>query len=78
MTDAAIRRLVASERGQAGLDRIVDLAHRHLGLDLVYVAELIGDRLLFRAVAGDSDTFNVALDGGASSEGTYTRLLVEG
>jgi EAL domain-containing protein (putative c-di-GMP-specific phosphodiesterase class I) len=77
MTQEAIRRLMAIDKGQVGLDRIVDLAHRHLGLDLVYVAELNADELLLRAVAGDTDSFNVPLDGGAS-DGTYSRLLVEG
>jgi EAL domain-containing protein (putative c-di-GMP-specific phosphodiesterase class I) len=78
MTQEAIRRLMATEKGQVGLDRIVDLVHRHLGLDLVYVAELVADKLLFRAVAGDTDSFDVALDGGGPSDGTYSRLLVEG
>jgi EAL domain-containing protein (putative c-di-GMP-specific phosphodiesterase class I) len=78
MTQEAIRRLMAVDKGQVGLDRIVDLAHRHLGLDLVYVAELTVDHLLFRAVAGDTDSFRVTLDGGGPSDGTFSRLLVEG
>ena len=78
MTEEPIRRLMATEPGQVGLDRIVDLAHRHLGLDLVYIAELTADRLLFRAVASDTDSFNVAVGDGGLSDGTYSRLLVEG
>jgi EAL domain-containing protein (putative c-di-GMP-specific phosphodiesterase class I) len=78
MTQEAIRRLMAFEKGQVGLDRIVDLAHRHLGLDLVYITEMTGGELLFRAVAGDTQSFNVTLDEGRPWDGAYSRLLVEG
>jgi EAL domain-containing protein (putative c-di-GMP-specific phosphodiesterase class I) len=78
MTQEAIRNLMATEPGQMGLDRIIDLAHRHLGLDLVYVAELTADQLIFRAVAGDPDSFHITLDRGGPSDDTYSRLLVEG
>ena len=75
---AAIRNLVAIEEGRVGLDRIVELAHRHLGLDLVYVAELTADTLLFRAVAGNTALFNVKLHDGVPADKTYSQLLVAG
>jgi EAL domain-containing protein (putative c-di-GMP-specific phosphodiesterase class I) len=78
VSQEAIKSLMASEKGQVGLDRVVDLAHRHLGLDLVYITELTADELVFRAVAGDTDSFNVTLDDGRPSDGAYSRLLVEG
>jgi len=78
VTQTAIHDLVAIERGRVGLDRIVELAHRHLGLDLVYVAELTPDTLLFRAVAGNTALFDVKLNDGVPVDGTYSQLLVEG
>ena len=73
-----IRRLMAPEKGPTGLDRIVDLAHRHLGLDFVYIAELTDGQLIFRAAAGDGHSFGVAVDESRPSEDSYSRLLVEG
>ena len=73
-----IRRLAADERGQVGLTRVVELAHRHLDLDLVYIAELTPTSLLFRAVAGDGTSFGIRLNDGISSQGTYSQLLVGG
>jgi EAL domain-containing protein (putative c-di-GMP-specific phosphodiesterase class I) len=78
VTPTAAQNLVTNETGRIGLDRIVELAHRHLGLDLVYVAELTGERLLVRAVAGNTSLFNVKLHEGVPADRTYSRLLVEG
>ena len=64
--------------GRVGLDRVVELAHRHLGLDVAYVAELTGGRQVYRAIAGDSASFNISLDEGPPLEATYCRRLVAG
>ncbi len=71
-----MRNLIAIDKGRVGLDRVVELAHRHLGLDLVYIAELTAGKLLFRAVAGDTASFDVRLDNEFPADATYSQLLV--
>ncbi|MGP0004648.1 MAG: EAL domain-containing protein [Acidimicrobiales bacterium] len=73
-----IRGLLGLEQGRVGLDRVVELAHRHLGLDVVCIAELTGGMQRFRAVAGDAASFNVALGAEQATDATYSRLLVAG
>ena len=69
--------LVRAEEGD-GLERVVELAHRHLGLDVVYVAELARGKRICRAVAGDAASFGFILGEGPSLESSYSQLLVAG
>ncbi len=71
-------RKTADIDGQVGLTRVVELAQRHLGLDLVYIAELTSGSLVFRAVAGDRRSFGGKLPGDIPAHGTYSQLLVTG
>ena len=73
----AVKNLLDQD-GRGGLERVVELAHRHLGLDVVYVAELTGGKRVCRAVAGDAASFGFTLDGGPPAEGSYSQLLVAG
>jgi EAL domain-containing protein (putative c-di-GMP-specific phosphodiesterase class I) len=66
------------QQGRVGLDRVVELAHRHLGLDVVYIAELTGGKRVCRAVAGDATSFGFTLDDGPPADGSYSQLLVTG
>jgi EAL domain-containing protein (putative c-di-GMP-specific phosphodiesterase class I) len=70
--------LLGLEKGRVGLERAVELARRHLGLDVAYVAELTGGRQVYRAVAGDAASFKIELDGGPPLEQTYCHRLVTG
>ena len=74
----ATRKSAEIESSQVGLTRVVELAHRHLGLDLVYIAELTSGTLVFRAVAGDKGSFGVRLNEGIPAQMTYSQLLVAG
>jgi EAL domain-containing protein (putative c-di-GMP-specific phosphodiesterase class I) len=78
MPARAINCLLDSENGRVGLERVVALAHRHLGLDVVYVAELTSAGVVYRAAAGDVSSFEIAVDGGAAGHATYCRRLVAG
>jgi GAF domain-containing protein len=60
------------------LSRVTALAHQHLGLDVVYVAELAGERLIYRAVAGDAASFGITLGEGPPAASSYCRRLVDG
>jgi EAL domain-containing protein (putative c-di-GMP-specific phosphodiesterase class I) len=42
------------------LERIVEFAHRQLSLDVAYVSEFRGGQRLYRVVAGDAASFNIA------------------
>ena len=71
-------RCFLDHKDRVGLERVVELAHRHLGLDVVYVAELTGGRRICRAVAGDAASFGFTLDDGPPADGSYSQLLVAG
>jgi len=65
-----------SER--VGLDRVVELTNRHLGLDVVYITELTDTRQIYRAAAGDAASFNIEVNDGPTSQATYCRRLAAG
>jgi EAL domain-containing protein (putative c-di-GMP-specific phosphodiesterase class I) len=64
--------------GRVGLDRVVELTNRHLGMDVVYVAEVTDAAQVYRAAAGDAASFNISVNDGPCSEATYCRRLVAG
>jgi hypothetical protein len=70
--------LLDLESGRVGLDRVVELTNRHLGMDVVYVAELIEATQVYRAAAGDAASFNISVNDGPGPEATYCRRLVAG
>lgn len=70
--------LLGLEQGLLGLARVVGLAHRHLKLDVVFVAEETDERWVCRAVAGDANSFSITLDDGPAKDAAYSQLLVEG
>jgi EAL domain-containing protein (putative c-di-GMP-specific phosphodiesterase class I) len=59
----------------AELERIIGLAQRHLGVDVVFVSETNGDRQVCRAVAGDGLAFGVAANRPMSERGLAERLV---
>ncbi len=70
--------LFGGELGRVGLDRVVELAHRHLGLDVTYIVQLTSAGEVYRAAAGHVASFNVILDGEPVATTTYCRRLVNG
>jgi EAL domain-containing protein (putative c-di-GMP-specific phosphodiesterase class I) len=73
-----MRDLLSLHSERVGLDRVVELTNRHLGLDVVYIAELTETRQIYRAAAGDAASFKIAVNDGPSSRATYCRRLVAG
>lgn len=63
---------------EARLDRILKLAHRDLQTDVVYVSEFRDGQQLYRSVAGDGASFNIAVSDGLPAVATYDRRMVEG
>jgi EAL domain-containing protein (putative c-di-GMP-specific phosphodiesterase class I) len=70
--------LLNSTDGGSGLERIVELAHRHLGFDSVAVCELRGEELYVRATWPSAGTFGTELDRPYAADGSYSRMLVTG
>lgn len=67
-----------SGTGEGGVDRLVRLAHDHLGMGLVYVAEFTGGNQVYRAVAGDAASFGVGVGGAHPLDGSYCPLMTTG
>jgi EAL domain-containing protein (putative c-di-GMP-specific phosphodiesterase class I)/signal transduction histidine kinase len=63
---------------ESRLDRVVEFAHRHLPLDVVYVSEFRDGRQLYRAVAGDASSFNIAVGEGLPAQATFDQLMLAG
>ncbi len=70
--------LLGPHNGRVELDRVVALAHCHLGLDVVFLAELTVAGEVSRAVAGDISSFQSDLVDDPSSDSSYCRLLLAG
>ena len=73
-----MKQLLGIDGGRVGLDRVVEMAQRHLGLDVAYVAEVTGGCQVYRAVAGDAASFKIAVDDGLPVEATYCQRLIDG
>ena len=74
-----MERLVGELRtGEARLDRIVEFAHRQLQFDAVYVSEFSGGQQVFRAVAGDANSFRIAVDEALPADVTYGQSIAVG
>ncbi len=53
------------------LERIVVMAHRHLDVDAVYIVHMTKRGPVYRAAAGDTASFGIAVDMDHPPEGAY-------
>jgi EAL domain-containing protein (putative c-di-GMP-specific phosphodiesterase class I) len=60
------------------IQRVVELTHRHLGMDVVYVSQFIGDWQYFHGVAGDPSSFGVRPEPGLPLGVTYCAEMTAG
>lgn len=67
-----------AEDRETGLERLVRLAHDHLGMGVVCVSEFARGKQVYRAVAGDAASFGITLGDGPVLGDTYCALMVEG
>jgi EAL domain-containing protein (putative c-di-GMP-specific phosphodiesterase class I) len=70
--------LAALTRGRGQVQRVIELAREHLGMDVVYLAQLTDGRQVYRKLAGDSASFGLTLDEGPLAETTYCQRMVAG
>jgi EAL domain-containing protein (putative c-di-GMP-specific phosphodiesterase class I) len=78
MAESTVTSLFGVDRRSVDLPRLVELAHRHLDLDLVFVDELTDHAFSLRAVAGENESFGIDRSSESSWHGAYSRLLLEG
>ena len=64
--------------GSHRTQRLLELAHSHMGLELTYVAEFTGGRQLTRYAVGDLDRFGLAVDTGPTLDQTFCQRMVTG
>ena len=61
-----------------GLQQVLELAQRHLQMDLTFLAEFRDGQQVFRGFDGDAGSFGWALDEGLPLADAYCRLMVGG
>jgi EAL domain-containing protein (putative c-di-GMP-specific phosphodiesterase class I) len=74
----AIKGLLDPENGRVGLERLVALAHCHLGLDVVYVVELTSAGPSLRAASGDLASFRLTVGASVPEDAPFSRRLLAG
>lgn len=70
--------LLEARDGRSVVDVAADVAHSHLALDAVLVAEMTADEQVVRAVAGDAERFGVRVGMRLPRAETLTHLLASG
>lgn len=61
-----------------GLQKVLELARRHLDMDLAFLAEFTDGQQVYRGLAGEAESFGWAVDDALPLPETYCRLMVEG
>jgi EAL domain-containing protein (putative c-di-GMP-specific phosphodiesterase class I) len=64
--------------GAGGLQRVLELARRHLDMDLAILAEFTDGKQVNRGLAGDAASFGFALHDGPSLGDTYCQRMTQG
>jgi diguanylate cyclase (GGDEF)-like protein/PAS domain S-box-containing protein len=67
---------VRSERPDGAVQRVLELAREQLGMDVTYLSEIGEERQVFRALAGDSESFGVETGGEVPLEATYCARML--
>lgn len=63
--------------GPGHIERSMELARRHLGMDVAYLAEFAGGRQVYRALSGDATSFGMEIGSGPTLDTTYCARMVE-
>jgi EAL domain-containing protein (putative c-di-GMP-specific phosphodiesterase class I) len=59
------------------VQRVLELARKHLGMDLAYLAEFTDGKQVYRGLAGDAASFGSELGDGPALGDTYCRLMTQ-
>lgn len=69
---------LASGRTADDINRTMAMAREVLGMDVAFVSEFAGDRMEFRALEGDAESFGWQEGGSVPLEGTFCKRVVDG
>ena len=69
---------LASERAPETIERVLAAAKEELGMEVAFVSEFAGQRLIFRNLVGDAQSFGWREGEGIPLADTFCRLLMEG
>lgn len=69
---------LASGRAPDSVERTLALAREALGMDVAFVSKFEEDRMEFRALEGDAESFGWQEGGGVPLEGTFCKRVVDG
>lgn len=64
--------------GRLGVERLLQLARRHLGMDVAFLAEFTNGKHVYRALDGDAASFGWELNEGLPLAQTYCRRMTTG
>jgi hypothetical protein len=69
---------LASGRTPVGINRMMALARETLGMDVAFVSRFAEDRMLFRNLEGDAESFGWHEGEGVPLDGTFCKRVVDG
>jgi hypothetical protein len=69
---------IASERAPDTLKRALAAAKEELGMDVAFVSEFTEERMVFRELVGDGESFGWRVSDSLPLHNTYCRLLMAG
>lgn len=69
---------VASEHTHDTVERVLAAAKEELGMEVAFVSEFTDQRMIFRKLVGDAESFGWQEGEGVTLDDTFCRLLIEG
>lgn len=69
---------LASDRMSDSITRTIATAREALGMDIAFVSKFAEDRMTFRALEGDAESFGWQEGGSVPLEGTFCKRMVDG
>jgi hypothetical protein len=60
------------------LEQLLELARRHLGMELAYLSEFTAEEQVIRVASGDARAMNIAVGEGSSLQGSYCSRVLSG
>lgn len=69
-----VRRLLAGAR----VEQVMEMARRHLRMDVAFLSQIDWGKQNYRAVHGDAESFGLEAGGADALETTYCNLMVQG
>jgi EAL domain-containing protein (putative c-di-GMP-specific phosphodiesterase class I) len=76
--DNTVKTILREAAGGQLVERVVELAQRHLDMDVAFIAAFRPGRHVYRAVAGDAASFGLEVGKGPAADGTYCALMITG